>query len=166
MGDGRGGDGGNGTFLSQESTKEPVVHGCWLHLKHGSLYEKGFGIRSVSKLTLGFQAPFSVCFANPDGFAVRTAAVLTCALLPPFRCGETSGDRAAAREGGWGNAACGQLHLITAFGGADTIRHCHEVNKSSLHSVPHWNFIRLYLPKGSGEFRSPSRGRWGAKRPG
>ncbi|MBQ1945992.1 MAG: hypothetical protein II343_03590, partial [Clostridia bacterium] len=55
------------------------------------------------------------------------------------------------------NAACGQLHLITAFGGADAIRHCHEVNESSLHSVPHWNFIRLNLPKGSGEFRSSSR---------
>ena len=41
---------------------------------------------------------------------------------------------------------------------ADTVRHCREVNESSLHSVPHWNFIRLYLPKSSGVFRSPSRG--------
>ena len=36
-----------------------------------------------------------------------------------------------------------------------TIRHCRKVNKSSLYSVPHWNYIRLHLPKGSGGFRSP-----------
>jgi len=36
-----------------------------------------------------------------------------------------------------------------------TIRHCRKVNERSLYSVPHWNFIRLYLPKGSGGFRSP-----------
>ena len=36
-----------------------------------------------------------------------------------------------------------------------TIRHCRKVNESSLYSVPHWNYIRLYLPKGSGGFRSP-----------
>ena len=35
------------------------------------------------------------------------------------------------------------------------IRHCRKVNKSSLYSVPHWNCIRLHLPKGSGGFRSP-----------
>ena len=29
-----------------------------------------------------------------------------------------------------------------------------------LHSVPHWNFIRLYLPKGSGGFRSPKTNLW------
>ncbi|MBQ1945856.1 MAG: hypothetical protein II343_02895, partial [Clostridia bacterium] len=29
-----------------------------------------------------------------------------------------------------------------------------------LHSVPHWNSIRLYLPKGSGGFRSPKTNLW------
>ena len=38
------------------------------------LIEKGVGIRFASKLALGFQAPFSVCYANPNGSAVRTAA--------------------------------------------------------------------------------------------
>ena len=50
-----------------------------MRLRRGSLTEKGFGIRSASKLALGFQSPFSVCFANLDGVAVRTAAWLICA---------------------------------------------------------------------------------------
>jgi len=50
-------------------------------LSRGSLIEKGFGIRSASKLALGFQALFQFAEANPDGFAVRTAAWWTCALL-------------------------------------------------------------------------------------
>ena len=32
--------------------------------------------------------PFSVYFSNPRSMAPRTAALLTCALLSPFRCGE------------------------------------------------------------------------------
>jgi len=72
-------------------------------------------------------------------------------------CGSARGE-APLRQRGGDNTRCDALHLITAFGGADTIRHCHEVNKSSLHSVPHWNYIHLYLPKGSGGFRFPSRG--------
>ncbi|MBQ1946704.1 MAG: hypothetical protein II343_07210, partial [Clostridia bacterium] len=37
---------------------------------------------------------FQFAEANSDGAAVRTAAWLGCALLSPFRCGETSGKRA------------------------------------------------------------------------
>ena len=69
--------------MSQKRNRKPIGHVDWLRVSRGSLYEKGFGIRSVSKLTLGFQTPFSVCFATPDGVAVRPAAGWTCALLSP-----------------------------------------------------------------------------------
>ena len=82
--------------MSQKRNRKPIGHVDWLRISRGSLYEKGFGIRSVSKLTLGFQAPFSVCFANPRSIAPRTAAGWSCALLPPFCCGKTSGGRCGA----------------------------------------------------------------------
>jgi len=118
------------------------------------------GLESFGKASfpLASKPLFQFAKANPDGAAVRTAALVRVAFgWRRFCCGKN--ERVSRCGAGGGNASCGWLHLITASGGADTIRHCHEVNKSSLHSVPHWNYIRLYLPKGSGGFRSPSRGR-------
>jgi len=42
--------------------------------------KKEFEILCASKLAPGFQSPFSVCFANPFGFAERTAAEVACAF--------------------------------------------------------------------------------------
>ena len=90
---GRRGDEEDGTFLSQESTKEPAFVlevGCFLC--RGSLYEKGVGNRYASKLAPGFQAPFSVCFANPQGAALRTAALVRSAFgVAVFAAAKTSG---------------------------------------------------------------------------
>ena len=119
--------------------------------------KKGLESDAKASFLTGFQALFQFAKANPDGAAVRTAALVRVAFgWRRFCCGKN--ERVSRCGAGGGNASCGWLHLITASGGADTIRHCHEVNKSSLHSVPHWNYIHLYLPKGSGGFRSPSRG--------
>ena len=50
------------------------------------MLKNGFGIRSASKLALGFQALFQFAKANPDGFAGRTAAWLSCAVRTLFCC--------------------------------------------------------------------------------
>ncbi len=79
--------------MRQESTKEPAFGlevGCFLC--RGSLYEKGVGIRYASKLAPGFQAPFSVCFANPQGAALRAAALVRSAFgVAVFAAAKTSG---------------------------------------------------------------------------
>ena len=126
-------------------------------------FEKEPEKTDASKLAPIFlRVSFSACFARLRSTAPRTAALVACALVTPFLLRQKRAGFTLRR--GMGNASCGWLHLITASGGADTIRHCHEVNKSSLHSVPHWNYIHLYLPKGSGGFRSPSRGSlWGTR---
>ena len=67
-------------------------------LSRGSLYEKGFGIRSVSKLTLGFQTLFQ--FASQTRTAMPSGLPLggLVRFVTPFCCGKTSGERAAARD--------------------------------------------------------------------
>ena len=56
------------------------------------LIEKGVGIVRESKLSPRFQAPFSVCFANPRSTAPRTAALVTCAKgFAAFSAEKTSG---------------------------------------------------------------------------
>ena len=53
--------------------------------------KKGLKFGCESKLSHRSQSLFQFAKANPDGGAVRTAALGSLALLPPFRCGETSG---------------------------------------------------------------------------
>ena len=83
-----------------------------------------------------FSVLFQFANANPDGFAVRTAARLTCASVPPFRCGETSGvSRCGARLGN--NAVCGRLHLIrfaalSTFPSRGRLFYCRQPKRLSL----------------------------------
>ncbi len=59
-------EGGRYFLASRKYQRTCVQVGSWLRYCRGSLYEKGFGIGCESKLSLRFQAPFSVCFANPQ----------------------------------------------------------------------------------------------------
>ena len=101
------GDGkGNVTFFaSKKVTKKPVVYVCWLVPLSRQFYEKGFGIRSASKLALGFQALFQFASQTPAGAAVRTAALVRVAFdWRRFCCGK---NERVSRCGAGNNASCG-----------------------------------------------------------
>ena len=66
--------------MRQESTKEPAFEpGLGWILCRGSWLKKGIEPECASKLAFRYQSPFSVCFANPQGVALRTAALVACA---------------------------------------------------------------------------------------
>ena len=90
--EGRGGRGERYFLESRKYQRTCVWIGRWLFPLARQLVEKGVGIRCASKLAPGFQAPFSVCFANPRSAAPRTAALVACAQgVAVFSAEKTSG---------------------------------------------------------------------------